>query len=314
MIQLFKDWTDYSSKLVEGELVKKDGSNALLPPTDTGETVGLNPYRLSLTFGVSADFLKKLGLESSILSSSVICLHFQRSSCRTSIQVGISSFQACADDEQVAFHAVRNLIRKGRNKITMKWSKSGFAAIGDRKETPRNLFGFKDGTANVTTEKEFDKVVWTDSKDWMKGGSYMALRLVQMHLETWDRTNLQEQENTFGRYKESGAPFGKKDEFDEVDLSKLPVDSHVRLAKEVDLPILRRSYSYSDGIDERTGQFDAGLIFIAYQKDPDRFVKIQTNLGAVDKMNEYITHIGSGLFACFAGVEKGGYLGQALFE
>ena len=52
---------------------------------------------------------------------------------------------------------------------------------------------FKDGTANVTTEKEFDKVVWTDSKDWMKGGSYMALRLVQMHLETWDRTNLQEQ-------------------------------------------------------------------------------------------------------------------------
>ena len=125
---------------------------------------------------------------------------------------------------------------------------------------------------------------------------------------------LQDQENTFGRYKESGAPFGKKDEFDEVDLSKLPVDSHVRLAKEVDLPILRRSYSYSDGIDERTGQFDAGLIFIAYQKDPDRFVKIQTNLGAVDKMNEYITHIGSGLFACFAGVEKGGYLGQALFE
>ena len=32
-------------------------------------------------------------------------------------------------------------------------------------------------------------------------------------LETWDRTNLQEQENTFGRYKESGAPFGKKDEW-----------------------------------------------------------------------------------------------------
>ena len=127
----------------------------------------------------------------------------------------------------------------------------------------------------------------------------MALRLVQMHLETWDRTNLQEQENTFGRYKESGAPFGKKDEFDEVDLSKLPVDSHVRLAKEVNLPILRRSYSYSDGIDERTGQFDAGLIFIAYQKDPDRFVKIQTNLGAVDKMNEYITHIGIVIFLCF---------------
>jgi len=314
VIQLFKDWTDYSSKLVEGELVKKDGSNALLPPTDTGETVGLNPYRLSLTFGVSADFLKKLGLESKRPKLFRDLPPFPKEQLQDKYTGGDIVIQACADDEQVAFHAVRNLIRKGRNKITMKWSKSGFAAIGDRKETPRNLFGFKDGTANVTTEKEFDKVVWADSKDWMKGGSYMALRLVQMHLETWDRTNLQEQENTFGRYKESGAPFGKKDEFDEVDLSKLPVDSHVRLAKEVDLPILRRSYSYSDGIDERTGQFDSGLIFIAYQKDPDRFVKIQTNLGAVDKMNEYITHIGSGLFACFAGVEKGGYLGQALFE
>ena len=285
VIQLFKDWTDYSSKLVEGELVKKDGSNALLPPMDTGETVGLNPYRLSLTFGVSADFLKKLGLESKRPKLFRDLPPFPKEQLQDKYTGGDIVIQACADDEQVAFHAVRNLIRKGRNKINMKWSKSGFAAIGDRKETPRNLFGFKDGTANVTKEKEFDKVVWADSKDWMKGGSYMALRLVQMHLETWDRTSLQEQENTFGRYKESGAPFGKKDEFDEVDLSKLPVDSHVRLAKEVNLPILRRSYSYSDGIDERTGQFDAGLIFIAYQKDPDRFVKIQTNLGAVDKMN-----------------------------
>ena len=62
IIQLFKDWTAYSEKLVDGELVKKDNSNALLPPTDTGETVGLNPYRLTLTFGVSASFLKKMGL------------------------------------------------------------------------------------------------------------------------------------------------------------------------------------------------------------------------------------------------------------
>ena len=181
-------------------------------------------------------------------------------------------------------------------------------------ETPRNLFGFKDGTANVTSEKDFNKVVWADSQDWMNNGSYMAVRRIIMHLETWDRTNLQEQENTFGRYKESGAPFGKKNEFDEVDLSLLPVDSHVRLAKEVDLPILRRSYSYSDGIDPKTGQFDAGLLFIAFQKDPDRFVKIQTNLGADDKMNEYVTHIGSGLFACFGGVKEGGYIGQDLFE
>lgn len=314
LIQLFKDWTDYSQKLVNGELVKKDGSNALLPPSDTGETVGLNPYRLTLTFGVSARFLTKLGLEKKRPKLFRDLPAFPKEQLREQYTGGDVVIQACADDEQVAFHAVRNLIRKGRNKVTMKWSQSGFAAIGDRMETPRNLFGFKDGTANVTTEKDFDKVVWADSQDWMKNGSYMAVRRIIMHLETWDRTNLQEQENTFGRYKESGAPFGKKNEFDEVDLSLLPVDSHVRLAKEVDLPILRRSYSYSDGIDPKTGQFDAGLLFIAFQKDPDRFVKIQTNLGADDKMNEYVTHIGSGLFACFGGVKEGGYIGQDLFE
>ena len=314
LIQLFKEWTDYSQKLVNGELVKKDGSNALLPPSDTGETVGLNPYRLTLTFGVSASFLAKLGLEKKRPKLFRDLPAFPKEQLREQYTGGDIVIQACADDEQVAFHAVRNLIRKGRNKVTMKWSQSGFAAIGDRMETPRNLFGFKDGTANVTTEKDFDKVVWADSQDWMKNGSYMAVRRIIMHLETWDRTNLQEQENTFGRYKESGAPFGKKNEFDEVDLSLLPVDSHVRLAKEVDLPILRRSYSYSDGIDPKTGQFDAGLLFIAFQKDPDRFVKIQTNLGADDKMNEYVTHIGSGLFACFGGVKEGGYIGQDLFE
>lgn len=314
LIQLFKDWTDYSQKLVNGELVKKDGSNALLPPSDTGETVGLNPYRLTLTFGVSASFLTKLGLEKKRPKLFRDLPAFPKEQLREQYTGGDIVIQACADDEQVAFHAVRNLIRKGRNKVTMKWSQSGFVAIGDRMETPRNLFGFKDGTANVTTEKDIDKVVWADSQDWMKNGSYMAVRRIIMHLETWDRTNLQEQENTFGRYKESGAPFGKKNEFDEVDLSLLPVDSHVRLAKEVDLPILRRSYSYSDGIDPKTGQFDAGLLFIAFQKDPDRFVKIQTNLGADDKMNEYVTHIGSGLFACFGGVKEGGYIGQDLFE
>lgn len=314
LIQLFKEWTDYSQKLVNGELVKKDGSNALLPPSDTGETVGLNPYRLTLTFGVSASFLTKLGLEKKRPKLFRDLPAFPKEQLRDQYTGGDIVIQACADDEQVAFHAVRNLIRKGRNKVTMKWSQSGFAAIGDRMETPRNLFGFKDGTANVTTEKDFDKVVWADSQDWMKNGSYMAVRRIIMHLETWDRTNLQEQENTFGRYKESGAPFGKKNEFDEVDLSLLPVDSHVRLAKEVDLPILRRSYSYSDGIDPKTGQFDAGLLFIAFQKNPDSFVKIQTNLGADDKMNEYVTHIGSGLFACFGGVKEGGYIGQDLFE
>ncbi|KXT76038.1 iron uptake transporter deferrochelatase/peroxidase subunit [Streptococcus sp. DD12] len=322
VIQMFKDWTAYSQKLVDGELVKKDNSNAYLPPSDTGETVGLNPYRLTLTFGVSADFLKKMGLEKKRPKLFRDMPPFPREQLQEKYTGGDLIIQACADDEQVAFHAVRNLVRKAKYAVTMRWSQSGFAAIGDRLETPRNLFGFKDGTANVKTEKDYDDVIWVKSSDWLNGGTYMAVRRVQMLLDTWDRTNLKEQENTFGRYKDSGAPFGKTNEFDEVDLSLkddngdplIPVDAHVRLAKEAGVPIYRRSYSYSDGIIESTGQFDTGLLFISFQKDPENFIKIQTNLGNLDKMNEYTKHVGSGLFACFGGIKKGEYIGQALFD
>ena len=314
IIEMFKEWTKYTEKLMKGELVGEELKNHLLPPIDTGETMGLNPYRLTLTFGVSPSFLDKLKLGNKKMEEFKDLPHFPRDQIRDKYKGGDICIQACADDAQVAFHAVRNLVRKGRSLVTLKWTQSGFLPIGNGKETPRNLFGFKDGTANVTKEKDFDQVIWTESEDWMNGGTYLAVRRIQMFLETWDRTNLQEQENTFGRYKESGAPFGKKDEFDEVDLALLPVDSHVRLAKEVNKPIYRRSYSYSDGIVERTGQFDTGLLFLSFQKNPDSFVKVQTNLGAQDKMNEYVTHIGSGLFACFAGVKKGEYLGQKLFE
>ena len=222
----------------------------------------------------------------------------------------------------MAFHAIRNLLRKGREHLTLKWSQTGYAAITSQGSTPRNLFGFKDGTANVTSQDDFDRVIWCDQDNWMKNGTYLIVRRVQMHLETWDRTSLKEQENTFGRHRDSGAPLGAVDEFDQVDLELkddkgnlvIPEDCHVRLAKEVGEEIYRRAFSYANGIDPRTGQFDAGLLFISFQKDPQQFIKVQKNLGTKDKLNEYITHVGSGLFAILPGVEEGGYLGQSLFE
>ena len=57
-----------------------------------------------------------------------------------------------------------------------------------------------------------------------------------------------------------------------------------------------------------------GLLFLSYQKDPKAFIDIQNAFGNVDKMNEYITHIGSGIFACFPGVkDENDYLGKTLF-
>lgn len=322
VIQLFKDWTDYSAKLMEGKVVNEEKSNLALPPQDTGEVLGLNPYRLSLTFGVAPSFLDKLGLSHQKMLEFQDLPKFPRDQIKDKYSGGDIVIQACADDAQVAFHAVHNLVRKGRSLVTMKWSQSGFLPVGDGKETPRNLFGFKDGTVNPRSQMDYEEVVWYKEKNWLQHGTFLVVRRIAMFLETWDRTALKEQENTFGRHRESGAPLGMKHEFDEMDLNKrdengelvIPVDSHVRLAKEAKKQMLRRGYSYASGVDEVTGQFDTGLLFICFQQSPEQFIAIQNMLGNQDKLNEYITHVGSGLFAIFPGVKKGEYLGQALLE
>ena len=319
---IFKSWTTYIARMMQGELVEAYKSNTMLPPTDTGEAVGMGTERLTITVGVSPSFLEKLNLTGKKLPELEELPKFARDQLQEDFTGGDICIQACAEDAQVAFHAVRNLLRKGREHLTLKWSQTGYAAITSQGSTPRNLFGFKDGTANVTSQDDFDRVIWCDQDNWMKNGTYLIVRRVQMHLETWDRTSLREQENTFGRHRDSGAPLGAVDEFDPVDLELkddkgnlvIPEDCHVRLAKEVGEEIYRRAFSYANGIDPRTGQFDAGLLFISFQKDPQQFIKVQKNLGTKDKLNEYITHVGSGLFAILLGVEEGGYLGQSLFE
>ena len=148
------------------------------------------------------------------------------------------------------------------------------------------------------------------------------MRKIQIHIETWDRTALEEQEATFGRHRASGAPLGKKDEYDTLDLSAkdasgeyvIPTDAHARLAREAKTEILRRAYNYMRGTDDATGNYDTGLLFISFQKSPQQFIDIQNSLGSKDKLNEYITHRGSGLFLMLPGVKKGGYLGETLFD
>lgn len=318
---MFQTWTTYANNLTQGKNVLPYATNSYIPPVDTGESDSLNPYHLTLTFGVSPAFFDKLKIGHLKPSELNDLPHFPRDQLRENYTGGDICIQACADDPQVAFHAVRNLVRVARANVTMRWSQSGFNSF-EGNETPRNLFGFKDGTGNPQGEA-LDKAVWYQGDNWLKDGSFLAVRRVQMHLETWDRTNLNGQEETFGRHRDSGAPIGKTDEFQAVDLNEknakgepqIPEISHLHLAKKTGVEMLRRSFSYASGIDPRTGQFDAGLLFISFQKHPQQFIDIQNSLGIRDKMNEYITHIGSGLFACFAGVkDENDYLGKALFE
>ncbi|GLS12960.1 iron uptake transporter deferrochelatase/peroxidase subunit [Hydrogenophaga electricum] len=322
MRDVFKRWTDYARRLTRGDNIAAYGDNPHVPPVDTGEADSLGAYQLTLTFGVSPSFLKKLGLQDQLPADFVDLPAFPRDQIRPVLSGGDICIQSCANDPQVAFHAVRQLVRQARSSVTMKWSQAGFNAFERGEDTPRNLFGFRDGTANQETLKKADEFIWVDTPNWLQGGSYLVARKIQMHLETWDRTSLKGQEDTFGRVRPSGAPLGAQAEFDAPDVQArdakgqyvIPENSHMGLSKRSGIQLLRRSFSYASGIDPVTGQFDAGLLFVSFQKSPGQFVGVQSALGRIDRMNEYITHIGSGLFACFGGVREGEYLGQALLE
>jgi deferrochelatase/peroxidase EfeB len=136
-----------------------------------------------------------------------------------------------------------------------------------------------------------------------------------MTIETWDRTSLAEQEQLIGRHKDTGAPLGAQRERDELVPSALPEGAHVREAHPSmngGATMLRRGYSFVDGSDG-LGHLDAGLFFLAFQRDPrTAFVPVQQRLSRLDRMNEYVRHTGSALFAVPPGVRPGGWFGQAL--
>ncbi|MEU3504899.1 iron uptake transporter deferrochelatase/peroxidase subunit, partial [Streptomyces hundungensis] len=303
------------------------GGLAEAPPDDTGEALGLKPSRLTLTFGVGPSLFAKdrFGLESKRPEALVDIEQFPGDNLDPARSGGDLCVQACADDPQVAVHAIRNLARIGMGKVAIRWSQLGFGKTSSTTpdaQTPRNMMGFKDGTRNVdgTDTKALDEHVWVgakDGSDWMTGGSYLVARRIRMHIETWDRTSLQEQEDVFGRDKGEGAPVGKAKERDEPFLKAMKSTAHVRLAhpdSNDGARILRRGYSFTDGTDG-LGRLDAGLFFLAYQRDVRKgFLPIQRALARQDALNEYIQHVGSAIFAVPPGVrDKGDWWGRGLF-
>jgi len=337
LVQLFKDWTKAAALLTEGKAVGDLSSNEFLPPKDTGEAAGLSASNLTVTFGVGPSLFVKdnqdrFGLKHKQPKELVDLPKFPLDALEDEWTGGDLCIQACADDLQVAFHAVRNLIRIARGKAILRWAQTGFQRTKQadpKNETPRNLFGFKDGTANpdVNNEEQMNQLVWVqpgDGPNWLANGSYLVVRRIQMFIEVWDRTTLKDQENTFGRYRENGAPIGQKTEFEKLDLKQknekgeysIPADSHTRISHgDGSQQILRRAYSYSDGMDLKTGSFDAGLLFLCFQRAPSKqFIPIQNRLAMMDKLNEYISHRGSAIFACLPGTKSGGFIGETLFN
>jgi deferrochelatase/peroxidase EfeB len=335
LVDVLRQWTRASRRMTAGQPVGTDNTDQDAPPDDTGEAMGLGPAALTLTFGFGASLFDRAGDPFGIAAQKPAALAplptFAGDEIEPERSDGDIGVQACANDPQITFHAIRNLARIGRGVVALRWSQSGFgrtSSTDSQQSTPRNLMGFKDGTNNLVAEDTtaLREHVWVadgDEPAWMRGGSYLVTRRIRMLLEVWDRSTLADQEQTIGRIKGSGAPLGGTREHDTVPLATklggepvIPVDAHIRLAAPATndgIRLLRRGYSFTDGIDPVTNQLDSGLFFAAYQRDPARgFVAVQERL-ATDALNEYIRHTSSALFACPPGVATGGFVGETLF-
>ncbi|MQY11205.1 putative deferrochelatase/peroxidase EfeN [Streptomyces sp. RB5] len=330
LVQLLKDWTRAAERMTAGLEVGEgtDGKIAEAPPDDTGEALGLPPSRLTVTIGFGPSLFERaeFGLTDARPEALVELPKFPGDNLDAARSGGDLCIQACADDPQVAVHAIRNLARIGFGKVSIRWSQLGFGKTSSttpEAHTPRNMMGFKDGTRNIagTDTAGLADHVWVSAEDgpaWLAGGSYLVARRIRMHIETWDRASLREQEDIMGRTKVEGAPIGRQKEHDEPHLKSLRPDSHVRLAhpdSNNGARMLRRGYSFTDGTDG-LGRLDAGLFFIAYQKDVrDAFIPVQRRLARHDALMEYLQHVGSAVFVVPPGVTgRDDWWGRSLFE
>ena len=344
LIELLQQWTAAAARMTEGRSAGSVGAMdgaPDAPPDDTGESFGLPPSQLTITIGFgptlfTRDGVDRFGIADRRPAALIDLPHFPADRLDPARTGGDLCVQACAHDPQVAVHAVRNLARIGFGVVSVRWSQLGFgrtSSTSTEQTTARNLFGFKDGTANLKAEQPelIDDHVWVGAEDdpaaaWMAGGSYLVARRISMHIETWDRTSLREQETLIGRDKGEGAPLSGGGEFTPVDFDatdakgdpKVALNSHVRLAHpdhNDGVRMLRRGYNFTDGSDG-LGRLDAGLFFIAFVRDPrHQYVPMQNTLARDDLLSEYLLHTGSGLFAVPPGVhEPGTWLGSTLFD
>ncbi|OYD72227.1 UNVERIFIED_ORG: deferrochelatase/peroxidase EfeB [Burkholderia sp. CF145] len=344
VIALLREWTQAAARMTQGKPAGSLETADDKPAADSADVLGLGASSLTITFGfgsglfTSRDGKDRDGLASKRPAALVDLPRFNGDQLIAEKTGGDLFVQACANDAQVAFHAVRQLARMGYGAIQMRWGQAGFLS-GPKGQTPRNLMGFKDGTNNPSTAKPplMNQFVWASAADaqWMQGGTYTVVRRIRITLEHWDQMELGFQEQVFGRHKYSGAPIGQKNEFDAVDLKAadkdgnpvIPDNSHVRLSNQANnagAQILRRSYSYNDGTNfyierwppwRQETEYDAGLIFIAHQADPRTgFIPINEKLSKFDVMNQFTTHIGSAIFAVPPGAREGSYVGAGLFE
>jgi deferrochelatase/peroxidase EfeB len=329
---LLSDWSDAAAQMTKGQLVGED-SDLAAPPLDTGEAVGSPVSGLTVTVGYGPSlFDGRFGLAPKKPVRLVDLAALPNEDLDPDYTGGDLCIQACSDDPLVAFHAVRNLARLGMGVVEHNWMELGFgrtSTTSTAEATPRNLLGFKDGTRNIKAQQTdlMNDYVWVGKEadqPWMRNGSYLVARRIRMFIENWDRDYLGDQQNVIGRTKTSGAPLTGGTEFTNPKFTAkndqghpvIPANAHIRLASHEEnggTRLLRRGYSYTDGIDPVRGTLLGGLFFIAFMKDPNQFISLQQKLGTSDALNEYIQHTGSAIFAVPPGISRGRHWGDDLF-
>ncbi|MFI6760869.1 Dyp-type peroxidase [Micromonospora sp. NPDC050417] len=317
LVRLMRLLTDDAARLTQGR-------PAL---ADTERELALLPSRLTVTFGFGPGLYRAAGLDDRRPASVAELPPFTIDRLEPGWSGGDLLVQICADDPLTVAHAQRMIVKDTRPFGTVRWVQQGFRrghGIQDRPQTQRNILGQLDGTANPKPgTTAFEQSVWVpDGPPWLRDSSTLVVRRIRAELETWDQLGRADKEFAVGRRLETGAPLtGEREEdlpdfaaTDELGFTVIPDFAHISLAQVPDdrSKILRRPYNY-DGVPDAMGRADSGLIFASYQADVERqFLPIQRRLAERDLFNEWITPIGSAVFAIPPGCAPDGWIGEQL--